>query len=441
MGADTLSSADTLMEQALRGGSIGTRRDAFLSVLRGPHWRSVLAPHVISSQAYTDGKTAAQPDWLTFERAAEIIAEDDEKVQRSLELAGCRFSDALLSALARRMKSGLVESALSHLRTSDGARRALLQRALHEAEPAWVTRPGAAQVIRRQLRAMDQDRGELMLALARSQILDRFVSEIRKQPPIGVEEWSALGRAQIRDDLLYNLAMATLGQSPTVLTYLLRLDPLPDAVILRVMASARAEWAAAALEIAVLDGVDTPALIPLAELGVRFGGRSMAIAGSWVTSSKLAVDLLDDLAQVRCQQSVADGRELLVADGRELSVADGRQLLERLRQRQRVPSAERALEQGRRGETPDLFDAAALVRQLRGRRVREMVREILVKPRRELLEVVLHPLCAVNEDAAREVMAVYRSGDKEAVALAKEVRSWADVTWPLDETTQEIEPH
>jgi hypothetical protein len=413
--------SETLIDLALGAQDPIQRREAFLSLLRSDEWRSVLAPHVVAHQGIASKVGAVLPDPMTFRAAASIVAQDDEKVQRSLELAGSRFGDVLLHALAQEMGSSLVESALSHLRTARGTRRSLLQRVLFDADPVWVKQSQATQIVRRQLREVDQDRSELLLALARAGNMSDFIEVLHKQPPVSLEEWGALGRSALFDETLYALAMATLPRTPSPLAYLLRLDPVPPEVVQRLMASARGEWVAAALEAAVVDGVRSPSLIPLAELGVRLGGRSLAVATAWITSSNLAVELLEML------------KHRLRGDERSESI-------ETLRLAYSPPSADRALEQGRRGEPPDLFDAAALVRQLRGRKLRNMVREILREPRPALVETVLRPLCAVSSEAAQEVIELTNADDPELAARAQDARAWPDILWPfVDDPTQELQ--
>lgn len=405
-------SPEKLVDQAIEAHPPAERRDAFLSLLRSEHWRSVLASHVVAHQAYAIRGTL-YPDTWTFREAARTIAADDEKIQRSLELIGSRFSDVLLYSLAREMKSALVEPALSHLRTAQGLRRTLLLRILHDADSRWVREPVAAQVIRRQLREANEDRSELISALANAGNLEGFLDELHGQPPIGLDEWGALGRSRINDPTLVSTGMASLPHTPNPLAYLMRLDPVPPSVVQRALASARGDWLAASLEVAVLDGIRSTALVPLAELGVRLGGRSLAVAAAWVTSSKLAVDLLRLLAA-----KVAEG--------------GGRTLAESLRMQYRVPSADRAIEQGRRGEIPDHADAAALVRQLKGRKIKLMVREILREPRPNMVDSVLRPLCAVSSEAAREVVALSTANDKDVAQRARQALEWDDVAWPIE---------
>jgi hypothetical protein len=414
------STPDTLLDLALGAEDEERRRDAFVELLRSEHWRLVLAPHVISCQGFRI-RGALEPDEKTFERAAEVIAESEDRLQRSLELAGARFSAALLSALARRMKTDLVEPALEHLRTAEGIRNTLLQRTLHEADPAWVKHSLAGPAIRRQLRKQDQGRIELMHWLADAGVLGKYLAQLREYPPVAIEEWSALGRAAVPDAFLFDLAMATLPHAPAPILYLLRFDPLPAIVMQRIMASARGEWVAAAIEICLLDGLDHKILIPLAELGIRLGGRSLSAATAWIGASKLA-------------------KQLLVQLGDAMEEARGRGGIDEvLWIRRNAPSGDRALEQGRRGQMPDWMDSAALVRQLRGPKVRDLVHEILSEPRDIMIDTVLRPLCAVNEEAAREVMALAESHDATLSDRARELRNWPDVAWPPEDSTQEIE--
>jgi hypothetical protein len=415
------TSPDILLDQALGAEDPVERRQAFVQLAGSEHWRLVLAPHVVSCQGYRV-RDAMYPDQRTFDSAAPAIAADDERVQRCLELAGSRFSGALLSSLARHMKGALVEPALAHLRTAEGVRSSLLQRVLQEADPRWVDEPLAQPVLRKQLRVQDHSRVELMGWLANMGTLGRFIKELREYPPAALEEWGALGRAQVKDQQLFDLAMATLPHAPAPILYLLRLDPLPMVVARRIMAAARGEWVATALEVAIIDGLDHEILVPLAEIGVRMGGRSLAAATAWIGASKLAKKLLGQL-----------GEAMGAADG------DRRRVNDYLWIRRSAPSGDRALERGRRGEDPDPMDAATLVRQLRGAKVHELVLEILERPREAMFETILHPLVAVNEEAAREVMGLCESANAEVATRAREARRWSDVAWPPDDVTQEIE--
>ncbi|MCK5799943.1 MAG: hypothetical protein KAI47_22285 [Deltaproteobacteria bacterium] len=419
-----ISSPDALLDRALGAEDPAQRRAAFVDLAGSEHWPLVLAPHVISCQGYRVGD-AMFPDLQTFKLAAGAIATDEDRVQRCLELAGSRFSGALLSALAEEMKGDLVETALAHLRTAEGVRAVLLQRVLQEADPKWLEHPLAIPVLRRLLRLQDhqqdQHRAELMRWLAEAGHLSHYVETLQEFPPMTLDEWSALGEAKLYDQALFDLAMATLPHAPAPLLYLLRLDPLPMVVARRVMASARGEWVASALEMAIMDGLEHELLVPLAEIGVRLGGRGLAAATGWIGASKLA-------------------KRLLVKLGDALGATNGdrRQIKDYLWIRRSAPSGDRALEQSRRGREPDPMDAATFVRQLRGAKVRELVGEILGGPREIMIESILHPLVAVNEEAAREVISLTDSDNPDTTRRAREVRKWADIAWPAEDVTQEI---
>ncbi|MBW2732720.1 MAG: hypothetical protein JRH20_10040 [Deltaproteobacteria bacterium] len=408
----------TLLDRAL-GSSLEERRHAFVELVRSKHWRLVLAPHVISCQSIGD-RSAAQPDNVVFEEAAEAIASSETRVQRALELAAVRFGDAMLMPLARHMGSAFIEPTLSHLRTAEGERSITLQRALQVADLSWVKHPLATPVVRRQLRIQDQNRVVLIQWLSQAGVLHRYVGELRDYPPVALEEWGALGRSQIHDDFLFDLAMATLPHMPGPLVYLLRLKPVSKVVAQRVMASARGDWVSAALESTIIDGLEHELIIPLAEVAVRLGGRSLSTATAWIGAAKFSKRLLGML------------EEVMEREGRE-------RLNEVLWMERRMPSADRALEHGRRGLEPDLMDAAALVRQLRTDRAVELVREVLETPREAMVEAVLHPLCAVHEECAREVAYLGDSKVPQVAERAKRARRWEDVAWPPDDSTQEIE--
>ncbi len=405
--------AATLLDQALSGSSREARREAFVALCGSDDWKLVLAPHVISQQGYelSDGY---YPDRATFAAAAPAIAANEEKIQRVLEILGTRFSLDLAELLAREMGAGLVEHLLDHLRTAKGERALLLQRVLHQADAAWVQLPEARRVIRQRIRTADRSRTQLLIWLAEAGNLHEFLDEIRELPPTHLDEWHALGKANLRDDELTHYALAVLGESPEPLAYLLDLDPLPPAVAPRMMSAARPDWLVQAMEIAIVLGLHSHALVALAELGVRLGGRPMAAATAWLTSVRLGKELLTRLAG-----------QLVREDGRA-------RLSDLIWVQRRSPSANRALEEGRKGILPDPFDAAALVRQLRGEKVMELVREILGKPRPEMMESVLHPLCGVNRDAAQEVVALCHSADSELARRARTARAWPDVMWPAE---------
>ncbi len=55
-----------------------------------------------------------------------------------------------------------------------------------------------------------------------------------------------------------------------------------------------------------------------------------------------------------------------------------------------------------------------------------------------MIESILHPLVAVNEEAAREVISLTDSDNSDTTRRAREVRKWADIAWPAEDVTQEI---
>lgn len=406
-------SAHQLIDQATASPDPARRRESFLALLDSERWAAALVATVLGSQTVVV-RGAAQPDWVVLRQAAATIALDEEKVQSCLELAGQVPADALLMALARQMGSGLVESALSHLRTAEGPRRQALNRVLQEADPGWVDHPSAAQAIRRQLTHHDASRGELMTALARAGTLGTFTTALHRAPPTTPEEWNALGRAQLADGELINLALATLARTPAALLYLARLPEPPTALVPRMLAAASPEWTMGALDLAMQHGLDSAALLPLASLSVQRGGAGFAYGLAWTSASKL-------------------GRSLLGLLGERLRGGGPAGLVDQmLRSRSHLTSANRALAQGRRGEPPDPLDAAALVRQLTGEKARAMAREIVEQPRPNLLEPVLHHLCAVRDEAAREIVALCADARPEVAARAQQAYAWPDVRWPPD---------
>jgi hypothetical protein len=414
------SDNEALLDQALTGPSRDARRAAFVALVASEDWRLVLAPHVISQQGY-ELRDGYYPDATTFSLAAPAVAASEEKIQRALELLGSRFSEDLVAALARHMGQSLVEHALAHLRTAKGERAILLQNVLNLADRNWVQLPEAKRVIRQRLRLADRSRPQLMEWLATAGNLADFADEIREYPPRFAEEWNALGRANLRDDKLTDQGLAVLGATPEPLAYLLRLDPLPEVVTTRMLAAARPDWLVHSMEVAIFVGLHHRQLVTLAELGVRLGGRPMAAATAWVNSARLGKDLLQLLAG------------LIHRDGDHVRLSD------MLWVQRRAPSANRALEDGRKGVAPDPSDAAALVRQLRGEKILELVREILGKPREQMMETVLRPMCAVSPEAATEVVALCRNADHDLSRRAREVRQqWRDVLWPEEPPEEEI---
>jgi hypothetical protein len=400
---------EELLDQVLAPDDPDLRRAAFVALVRSEEWRQVLAPHVLSRQgAGTDEE--ASGDWAAFREAAPYIAESEARVQRCLELAGARFSGELLVALAERMRGRLVEPALDHLRTAEGNRAFLLMQVLHQADPRWVAERAALPFLRRQMRVRDMARTVLMDWLAAAGILDQFVDELRQYPPIAVQEWSALGRAKITDPKLITRAIMLLPQTPAPLTFLLRQGPVDSIVSQRMLACAKDDWVMAALETAIIDGLSHDALIPLAELGITLGGQALTLANTWIQTSHLSSRLLGLLIE----------KKNVHAKGTHLWIP------------RRLPSPDRALKHGRQGKEPDLADAAALVREVDDSRVAELVREILVTPRPRMIDAVLHPLCAVNREAAREVIALCNSESAEVAARARAACCWSDVVWPGD---------
>jgi hypothetical protein len=317
------------------------------------------------------------------------------------------------------MEQDFVEHGLDHLRTAEGDRATLLEDVLHDADPGWVKERGARRAIRNRLKTTDVSRTQLMVWLADAGNLEDFIEEIREYPPVHLDEWDALGRAGIAEPQFINRALALLGSGPESLAYLFRLDPLPPEVVPRTMAAAKPEWLLAALEVALMQGLESRELLPVVELAARLGGRHLSAAVAWINVAKLGPELLKALAgQLR-----SSGRRRV----------SGLMWVQR-----RPPSANRALEHGRNDQQPDPMDAAALVRQLQGNRMLELVREIVEQPRAAMFDSVLHPLCAVNQEAAAEVLQLSKSVNPDVAARAKELLGWADVLWPEEEP--ELEP-
>ena len=144
-------------------------------------------------------------------------------------------------------------------------------------------------------------------------------------------------------------------------------------------------------------------------------------ANAWVGASKLSRSLLSLLGEQMERDESGNGR-----------------VSELLWIRRRAPSADRALERGRRDEKVDLLDGAALVRQARGEKMLELVREILEEPRETMLEPVLHPLVAVHSDAARRLLELFDDPNPETARRAREAReAWHDVFWPEGDEEEE----
>jgi hypothetical protein len=313
-------------------------------------------------------------------------------------------------ALAIEMGDRLAEMALAHLRTAKGYRGTLLQKVIYAADPNWVRRSEAKRIIQRQLRRPDLARIELMNWLAAAGNLGDFIEDIRECLPETYGEWGALGKANLHDDEMIDQALALLPQVPGALAYLLRLDPMPPAAAPRMFASARGEWVVAALETAILEGLHHEEIIPLAEIAVRLGGVAMATAYAWISNAQLSTVLLD----------------LLKGSLRR----DGERVAEALWVRRESHSGDRALADGRQGRIPKPMDAAALIREIQGDKAVELVEEILTEPREQLMEAILRPLCATNQQAARTVISLTNNENPKVAERAQSARAWKDVLWP-----------
>ena len=407
-----MTTTDIKLKQAT-SSPVAARRDAFVQLVASPDWQLGLTEEVIAQQGYTI-RGDAFPDMQTARRVAPIIAADEEKIHRVLELLGSRFTAELLQALARQMGPDLVDHALAHLRTAQGERADLLLQHLQIADTGWVTNPGARRVIRRGLRERGTTRFLVMDNLAAAGNMDQFVNEIRKHAPQYLEEWSAMGKSGVADQTLIRKALASFRNGPESLAYLLRLDPVPEIVGPRIMAAAAPDWLLDALEVAIVEKLTNPCLLPLAELGIRQGGRQLSAASAWLGATRISQELLRLLT-------------------RQLHRENGHTRLDNLLWvRRKAPSADRAVEHGQRGVVPDALDAAALVRQHRGEDARLLVREILGQPFPSMMENVLRPLCVINIWAANEVMEISQTGEAEECRLANQALQWDDVVWQLD---------
>ena len=96
----------------------------------------------------------------------------------------------------------------------------------------------------------------------------------------------------------------------------------------------------------------------------------------------------------------------------------------------KLPAAQRALTMGRDSKPIEPMDAAALVRETRDAKACDLVTEILQTPLLEMVEPVLHPLCAVNKSAAQAVIELCASKESGVAARANQARAWRDVQWP-----------
>ncbi len=406
-----MSTTETLIEQVKGAGTLRERREAAVSLLASQDWRFALEGKLLGYLGY-EHEDEFIPDLAAMDMMAPLVASDEEKLQRLLETLGEPCTVDLLCSLADIMGEDLVDLMLAHLRTATGERALLLLEALHHADLSWVTSRPARRVIRRVLTESGQGRQLLLETLAEAGAMDQFTDILHDQPPRSLEEWRALGRSGAEDEALISRALASFRYSPDALSYLLRLDPLPPVVAPRVMAAARPLWLIDALELAVVEKLEHPLIVPMAELGIRLGGRPMAMAGAWLSATKLTVPLMACLME----QIRQDG------DGRD-------EVSNLLWVRRNAPSADRALERGRRGEEPDAMDAAALVRQLRGEEVLRLAREILSAPYPAMMEPVLRPLCGIYLNAAMEVTTMADGEDPAAAKLAQQAMQWSDVEW------------
>lgn len=399
-----------LVEQARVAPELSDRREAFISLVTSADWQAALDGDVLSQQGdrHGDGFLA---DWSSFRQVAPSIAASEDQVQRCLELIEERFAVDLLLALALEMGEKLADLAMAHLRTAKGYRRTLLQKVIYASDANWVRRSDAKRIIQRQLRRPDLSRGELMNWLAEAGNLGDFVEDFRECLPESFGEWGALGKANLYDEELIDQALALLPQVPGTLAYLLRLDPLPAAAAPRMFASARGEWVVGALETAILEGLHHETIIPLAEIAVRLGGVAMATAYAWISNAQLSTVLLN----------------LLKGGLRR----DGDRVAEALWVQRETYSGDRALAEGRQGRIPKAMDAAALIREIQGDRAVELAEEILTEPREQLMEPILRPLCATNQQAARAVMALTSNENPEVAKRAQDARQWKDVAWPV----------
>lgn len=404
---------DELMRQAMSPDDLRERRRAFLALLSSEAWREALAPAVIACQGYRH-QEAALPDGLTLETMATALKGDEEKLQVLFEQVEDPGVFRMLRGLTRHLGPELSELALVHLRTAQGARAGRLLELLRAADPAWAAQKGTRRLIRRLLAVRGPAREQLVSTLAACGQLGLFIPELRQLPPEDVDEWQALGLSGIADDSLVDRALASFRQGPEALGYLLRLNPVPARVEPMMMAAARPVWLVEALELAQAERLMHPLLLPLAELGVRLGGRPMAMAGGWLNSTHLSIELLHCLS-------------------REIRVLDGRRRLDNMFWvRRSAPSADRALEMGRRGQPPDALDAAALVRQLRGDEIPRLVEEILRTPYPAMEDNLLHPLCTIYQHAARCVARLAEADDPAVAERARRLLSWPDVDWSED---------
>ena len=406
-----MNTTEKLVEQATLGTSLKLRREAVVALLASDDWEAALQPEVMVCQGYHHDDVFV-PDLATIREMTPFLARGDEGLQRLLEMLGEPCTLDLLQALAVDRGEDLVDLALAHLRTAaDGDRALLLMQVLRWADPAWVKSRAARRVVQRHLASQGEGRQFLLETLAEAGAVEEFLDTLTQHPPQNLDEWRALGESGTESQELVDLALASFRYAPDALTYLLRLDPIPEVVAPRVMAAARPLWLIDAMELAAVEKLEHPLLLPLAELGVRLGGRPMAMAGAWLSATRLTIPLMHCLA------------------GQIQKEGDGDQLSNLIWVRRNAPSADRALEMGRRGEDPDPLDAAALVRQLRGEEVIRLVREILKTPYPTMTDSILRPLCGVYLNAALEVATLAEGEDPDVAKRAREAMTWPDVEW------------
>ncbi len=174
------------------------------------------------------------------------------------------------------------------------------------------------------------------------------------------------------------------------------------------------------LELILSEGFSHRLLLPVIELAIRMGGKHQSLALTWINTSHLGPEILNQLSAI-----------LVGKEGK-------RRLNELLWIQRRLPSSKRALEDGRKGKIPNPSDAAALIRQLQGDQAVELTREILETPQAHLFEIILHPLCNLSLEAAATVVDLTQSSNPEVASRAKSVLSWPDVIWPEPEKPPEL---
>ncbi len=209
---------DDLLSQAV-SSEPSARKEAFLKLLASDDWNKALSESILEKQI-VEVDQKLQPDFPTFQEAAQIIAQDEEKIHRALQILNSFSTENLLMALAQHMGKDLVEHALDHLRTADGERALLLERVLYESDPLWVCESSAKRLIRNRLKNQEQGRSQLIEWLSDAEILADYIQELREFPPRFVNEWRALAQTGIREEIFINRATALLGPTPDPLVYL-----------------------------------------------------------------------------------------------------------------------------------------------------------------------------------------------------------------------------